>query len=151
MGGGAQVIIRRDVTNGRKTRGKGAYCSQVRTPSVQLLHLLSASKRVMFNVWMWWSHDALVWAGFYDYPWLDLFCRPTKHQLLQPACRTMSLLLVLLLWGSLSATRLPLGAWLYPIPELCRELGISQDLLGGLFIEQSQQFSCEALTNLAAF
>lgn len=63
----------------------------------------------------------------------------------------MSLLLVLLLWGSLSAARLPLGAWLYPIPELCRELRISQDLLGGLFIEQSQQFSCEALTNLAAF
>lgn len=99
----------------------------------QLLHLMSASKRVMFNVWMWWSQDALIWAGFYDYLWLDLFCLPTKHQLLQPACRTMFLLLALLLWGSLSATRLPLGAWLYPIPDLCMELGISQDLLGGLY------------------
>lgn len=29
---------------------------------------------------LWWNPGAPVWAGVHEYPWLDLFCLPPKHQ-----------------------------------------------------------------------
>lgn len=58
---------------------------------------------------LWGSLHALIWAGFHEYLCLDLVYLPPKHQHLQPACGTVSLLLASMLWDPLSAIRLSFG------------------------------------------